>query len=389
MGVRRKRFAQRRRAVGFSQERFAERLRVDRSTVARWEAGENEPLPWLRPELARVLRVSVDELDELLTESEEDGMPVDGPLRYALDHPAGVDLHAAASLRERVQKLDQRYDKVASTTLLADTGQCLGQVSFLRAHAATNRVRRELYAIEVEAATLMGQLLWDASQRRDHSTACMYFNQAIAVARQLHDADAEGLALLRMSFVALYGEKKDPRTGLDLALRAAQVTDRTSHVLAGLGVLHAAEAYAMIGQRQDCERSLADAETHFEQISMTDAAMDLFSPTQHGRLAGSCYLFLEDAKRAQPILESTAKRLQDQSKSQAIVLGNLAVAYIRQQKIEEAAAALHKAIDVVETTRGGGGMNVVFGAAQSLRPWRNVAEVQEVCDRLLGLMVSA
>jgi hypothetical protein len=160
-------------------------------------------------------------------------------------------------------------------------------------------------------------------------------------------------------------------------------------VLAGLAVLHAAEAYAMVGQRQDCERSLADAETHFEQISMTDAAMDLFSPTQHGRLAGSCYLFLEDAKRAQPILESTAKRLQDQSKSQAIVLGNLAVAYIRQQKIEEAAAVLHRAIDVVEATRGGGGMNVVFGAAQSLRPWRNVVEVQEVCDRLLGLMVSA
>src|SRR5690606_22633871 len=37
MGARRRRFAQRRKAVGFSQERFAERLRIDRSTVARWE----------------------------------------------------------------------------------------------------------------------------------------------------------------------------------------------------------------------------------------------------------------------------------------------------------------------------------------------------------------
>jgi tetratricopeptide (TPR) repeat protein len=234
----------------------------------------------------------------------------------------------------------------------------------------------------------MGQLVWDASQRRDHVTARAYFKQAIKAARQLRDPTAEGLALLRMSFVALYCDK-DPHAGLALAMRAAGTTKKSSHVLTGLGILHAAEAHAMLRQRNECEWALSQAETHFDQIGVTDAAPDLFSPTQHGRLAGSCYLFLDEPKRAQPILENTARALPDSSKSKAIVLGNLALACIRQRRLDEATAALHEAIDVVETTWGGGGLNIVFGVGHELRRWRHVVAVQDVYDRLLALMAAA
>ncbi|MFI6458608.1 helix-turn-helix domain-containing protein [Streptosporangium amethystogenes] len=388
MASRRQRFAQRRKSVGFSQERLAERLGIDRSTVTRWESGETEPLPWLRPKLARVLQVSIEQLDELLAEAGEFEAVPDERLNHALEHPGSVDLVVVARLRERVQELDVRYDKAPSTSLLADTGQCLGQVSFLRAHAATSRVRRELFAVEAEAATLMGQLVWDASQRRDHTTARAYLGQAVEAARQIHDTTAVGLALLRTSFVALYGEK-EPQAGLALAMQTAEAVKGNSHVLTGLAILHAAEARAMLGQRRDCEQALCLAEAHFGQIGTADTAADLFSPTQHGRLAGSCYLFLNDAERAESILEDTAQALHDRSKSQAIVLGNLALACIRQKKINEASAWLHSAIEVVEMTWGGGGLGIVFGAGRELRPWRRMPVVQDVYDRLLSLMAAA
>ena len=66
MAAKRQLLAQRRKAVGFSQEALAGALDVERSTVVRWESGETEPLPWIRPKLARALGVSVDQLDELL-----------------------------------------------------------------------------------------------------------------------------------------------------------------------------------------------------------------------------------------------------------------------------------------------------------------------------------
>jgi hypothetical protein len=48
--------------------------------------------------------------------------------------------------------------------------------------------------------------------------------------------------------------------------------------------------------------------------------------------------------------------------------------------------ALHRAIDVVEQTWGGGGLNLIFAAGRELRPWRKAAVVQDVHERLLTLM---
>jgi transcriptional regulator with XRE-family HTH domain len=70
--AKRERLAQRRKAVGLTQEQLAEQLGVDRTTVVRWERGETQPLPWLRPKLAKALRVSADRIEELLA---TDGIP--------------------------------------------------------------------------------------------------------------------------------------------------------------------------------------------------------------------------------------------------------------------------------------------------------------------------
>lgn len=63
MAHKRHRLAERRKSVGLSQESLAEKIGVDRSTVVRWERGETHPHPWHRPRLARVLAVSIEELD--------------------------------------------------------------------------------------------------------------------------------------------------------------------------------------------------------------------------------------------------------------------------------------------------------------------------------------
>ncbi len=305
MARRRQRLAQRRRAVGLSQERLAEVVGVDRSTVVRWERADTEPQPWHRPNLAHALKVSVEDLAALLNDT-GDGPPFPNErLDYVLKHPGSVDLVAVAYLRERLQRLDEQYDHVPSTLLLAAAGQVYGQTVFLREHAV-GLVRRELLAAEVEAATLMGQLVWDASQRRDHGTANYFLDQAIAAARQRRDAVGEAHAELRKSYVALYGIG-NPQAGLALAHRAAVAADRDSHVIAGLAMLHVGEAYAMCGDGPTCDRALGTAENHFACIAPDDPAGVLFCPSQHGRLAGSCFLFLDKPDKAESILDSSTR----------------------------------------------------------------------------------
>ncbi|HKR50541.1 MAG TPA: helix-turn-helix domain-containing protein, partial [Pseudonocardiaceae bacterium] len=71
-------FARARKIAGYSQEGLAERLGVDRTTVARWEAGEYEPQPWQRPRIAEAFGVSLCEVNQLLDEAESQKRAVEG-----------------------------------------------------------------------------------------------------------------------------------------------------------------------------------------------------------------------------------------------------------------------------------------------------------------------
>jgi hypothetical protein len=152
-------------------------------------------------------------------------------------------------------------------------------------------------------------------------------------------------------------------------------------------MLHVAEGYAMSGNRQHCEEALARAEAQFGRVHADDAAAAYFSIQEFDRVAGSCYLFLGLPAQAQPILE-TATRSLIGKKNRAIALGNLTLAFIRLRRLDEAAATMHQAIDAVELTRGGGGLNLAFTAGRELRPWRSEIWAQDINDRLLALMAT-
>ena len=89
--ARRKRLAQRRKTLGLTQEALAGRLGVERTTVVRWERGETEPAPVIRPKLARALQVSADRLEQLLDGGTPggDGRPGRNPAQPATGRAAG------------------------------------------------------------------------------------------------------------------------------------------------------------------------------------------------------------------------------------------------------------------------------------------------------------
>ncbi|EEP73730.1 hypothetical protein MCAG_04057 [Micromonospora sp. ATCC 39149] len=66
MALKRHRLCQRRKTLGLSQERLAELLDVERSTVVRWENAETDPQPWQRSRIATALRVTLEQLDDML-----------------------------------------------------------------------------------------------------------------------------------------------------------------------------------------------------------------------------------------------------------------------------------------------------------------------------------
>jgi tetratricopeptide (TPR) repeat protein/transcriptional regulator with XRE-family HTH domain len=133
--AKRQRLAGRRKALGLTQEELAGLLGIDRSTVFRWEHGETEPLPWLRPRLARALRVSADRLEELLAvgaQAERAGAGRDGaaPGMPAVPRqlPAAVAdfTGRAAELQALTRMLDDAGAAAPGTVVISAIGGTAG-----------------------------------------------------------------------------------------------------------------------------------------------------------------------------------------------------------------------------------------------------------------------
>lgn len=378
-----------RKAAGFSQERLAELLGVERSTVTRWERADTEPQPWLRPKLARVLGVDQGRLATLLSEVETtEYAPSTDHLLAVLAGRHRVDVATAHRLHDRVRALASAYETQPSTSLLADASETHAYLTILLSGASDETAVAALREAVTASAALLGQLTWDASGRRDGAATMKFCEQAIATAQASGDPVSEANAKLRIGFVHLYGdqERRDPRRGQSAAEAASDACQTTSPAVAGLASLHVAEALAMQNEYRQTEQALGAAERYFGRVSADDVGLEHFSASQYGRLSGSCYLSLNNPGRAQEILQQTEQALLDRPKSRSLVLGNLALSFIRQRDLDGATSTLHRAIDLVEETRGSGGMSVVFAAGRELYPWRHEPAVQDVTDRLLALM---
>jgi transcriptional regulator with XRE-family HTH domain/cell division inhibitor SulA len=154
VALKRRRLVQRRKALGHSQEDLAALVGVDRSTVIRWERAETDPQPWLRRKLAAVLRVSADELTELLESVSETPGRSDG---YTLLSSVPLDFSetsAAVSLTEGFSAHD-----------LASRRQVLEGLSVLSSAALLNPIRQWVAALPVGRATPLG--VDDLNELRD------------------------------------------------------------------------------------------------------------------------------------------------------------------------------------------------------------------------------
>lgn len=389
MAKKRERLKRVRASAGLTQEEVAYRLGVDKSTVWRWEAGASQPEAWQQPRLAKLLRISRGQLIDLIAESLS--QPRHSPAAHTLQRRAGrgrVGSEVVEELSDRVLALADCYEAQPSTSLLAAASQCHALITGLLQQVGNDRQGRELHRVATESAMLLSQLVWDGSARRDSTGAVAYCDEAIGHANEIGDQVAAAKAELRKAYVCLYGgaDTRNPAIGLTLAQRAAEQGKDSSPAFSGVALLHVGEAFAMLGEYRQCERALSDADYAFTQIPDDDPAADWFSPTQFGRLAGSCYLSLANPERAEILLTEAAAQLGDRPKSCSLVLGNLALARLRQRQLDGATETLHEAIDLLEQSRGGGGMTVVFSAVRELYQWRSEPAVQDVQDRALALM---
>ncbi|MFE7119490.1 helix-turn-helix transcriptional regulator [Streptomyces sp. NPDC057654] len=279
-----------RKALGYSQEGLAHALGVDRTTVGRWERGETEPQPPLRPELAELLQLDLAELNALLPQpqavsSESAGAPprdhddsgdLDDMIRREFLRLIAVTGAALALPDDETAALVDGAQRGSSTDFLRINGH-LWQVYQLarskrsvapvvRDHLATLKDRlkgcrgaevSELSGAAGDLFQLAGELAFD---RNHYSDAAASYNVAASASHGAGAFDLWACALVRQSYIDLYDHRYEDAA--DVLAAASRVARRGDTQLATRYWVAAveAEAYAGLKDLSSCERAMDEAE---------------------------------------------------------------------------------------------------------------------------------
>jgi transcriptional regulator with XRE-family HTH domain len=272
METRRRRLAQRRKALGFTQESFVHALGVERTTVVRWESGRTEPHPWARPKIAAALRISADELDDLLRATDVDGgMEVEAAKRRAFmasslatlslgltgGGTANVNPELMIDLQRVSECLRRAYRTAPALQLYSSVHNHMQLVLSLRPGDQTPAIRKQMLVTIGEMAAACATILGlDMGRWPD---AVPHLELAHRAAAESADDELTAMVLAIRAFHAAYG-CGDRTTGLDLAEATGTATRQGAcHVTAGWVAAVVSERHAEIGNEADSRRWLDQA----------------------------------------------------------------------------------------------------------------------------------
>lgn len=379
--------AERRKALGYSQEKLAELLGVDRTTVGRWESGRIKPQPPQRRGLAIALEVTPAELDALLTQPRAASQEATG--HQSSDHPGAGDpdemirreflriltvsgaltalpLDEAEALTDGVRRgapadftrmnnhLWQVYQLARSKGSVYPIVR--DQLSTLNeALADTRGNSRPLLNAAADLFQLAGEVAFDANR---YSDAAASYSLAASVSKDARAFDLWACALVRHGYVDVYEHRYEQAAQiLGAAGRLAQRGDSslaTRHWVAAVQ----AEAYAGMGDLASCERALDEAERVLELgTDSTNGGWLRFDGTRLAEERGARYVQLGRLDLAEETLKQalaqTALASGQSYRRRGAVLADLAAVGAKRRDPEQVVVYGREAIRLAQASSSG------------------------------------
>ena len=395
MTGRRRRLAERRKALGYSQEILAEKLGVDRTTVGRWERGESEPHPYIRPRLRHVLNAAADEIEVLLARDAHNepiplapravpaaaGGAVSGPdpmgelddmyrrelLRLLSVGGVLVALprNPAAAEPERIARAGDPADIGQHVLLNARLWQVFAlakskrlvyplvrdQLSLLvdqMNHPCSPQARQQLCVLACDLFQLAGEIFFDSNRYTD---AAYCYTLAANAGREARSYDRWACALTRQAFISMYDRQfADATAILSAAARVAQRGDSQLSTRHWVAVVRA-QADAGRGDLEACQRALDTAETVTGlHGSVSPGGWLRFDGSRLAEERGTCYLSLGRADIAETAL-TEALRQAVSLRRRGSLLADLAMLGVQRHDLDRLLRYGEDAIDLAGQTQ--------------------------------------
>ncbi|MGI9003853.1 MAG: helix-turn-helix domain-containing protein [Pseudonocardia sp.] len=447
MKTKRHGLAERRETLGHSQEKLAEILGMELSTVGRWERGETSPQPWSRPRLANALRVSLEELNRLLAEGQpteartsdrsdepvadlvlsapwshrgtvETAVVLGGGGRVKRRHfvfltgaaltapahqwlitepgPLGSGLsgrRVSAELADRflamIGELRAMDDVAGGGPVLSLAEQEFGVVTELLDQASYDEpTGRRLHVALAELGQLCGWAAYDTGQP---GLAQRYHMAGLRAAHSADDRPLGAHLLGSMAYTAAReGQPAEAVTLIDTAIIGVRGRE-TASLLASL-YSRQAYAFATLGDAPGCTAAISKARTHVEHLSREDDPPWLYwvGPAEVTAGAGRCLQKLGQANQAAIMLEEGIALFDEpfvrDRTNYVIHLADARTRPGKQRDLDAAAGHGMTAIDLSESLDSTRGVARLRDLYHQMTPHATVPAVGDFLDRAQGLV---
>lgn len=409
-GGRRHRLTQRRKSRGFTQDELAHHLQIERSTVLRWERGDTEPQPWVRPKLAHALRLTSEQLDELLNDRETHtsataslpvhSVPDDMNRRSLLRlfSVAGTVLTvpgiapdsldpSPGDLDEYGQFNDQLWRIFSLAPVKSQVMPLVRQhidvlcEALQRPH--TDSVHRRLCTLTCDLFQLAGEIFFDSNRYTD---AAQCYTLAASAAREANAKDLWACALTRQAFIAMYEYQFSQASALlEAAATLARHGDSTLSTRHWVAAVQA-ETFAGLHELQACERALDTAEQVGDLSgSVHNGGWLRFDGARLPEQRGTCYLSLGKPELAEAAL-TNALSGQLTARRRASVHTDLARIAVHYRDPERVISHAESAMTAARTTNSGVIANKLAGLQPHLAPLLRNRQVQELNSEITALV---
>ncbi|MGC5361770.1 tetratricopeptide repeat protein [Streptomyces sp. DT24] len=309
------------------------------------------------------------------------GLPVP-PLMAAVPAQRRVGEAEVSAVEKAVREIRVLDDRLGADGLYRQAAQPLRAAYALLDTGTTGRraTADRLHSGAGELAISVGWLAHDSGRFDD---ARSHYAEALATARVAGDPALEAHAFCNTSFLARdTGRPRESLRAAEAGLRAAEPLG--SARLRALLTLREAGGRAGLGDRTGCERAIGRAHTAFGR-GPSDADpewMSFFREAELEILEAQCWSALGEWSRAAGHARR-ATRLQDPhfTRNMALYRAELTIDLARAGVADEAAAAGHQVLDLLDRVRSTRVRGMLAGAADVLRPRRGSAEVAGFLDR--------
>jgi hypothetical protein len=296
-------------------------------------------------------------------------------------HSGQVDAETTAGLENVIRGYRQIYQSAPSLALLDPVCGALNLLAGLAPKAG--RYQSQIVSLIGQAASVAATLFM--LDQGDYGSTSRYMAVAARAAQQCGDVELLSITMAIRAFQSAYSG--DPASGLAFAREGAELAAGAHPRTLGWVTAVESEMHATTGDRAAWERSVDTA------ASLVGGAMPeqpwkgigAFTPAKATAYRGTGLMRLHRYADAQLVLTDALGQLDTvQSKHRTTAHIDLADAYARDGKADEAAAQAAAALDIIAVTGHAESLRRAADVYDAIRPTRSAA-ARELGSRLLAV----